>query len=111
MRVQSGNCLSWHSVSLNHYLLQHDIRERQCWILDGDDIRFGGAIPYDVEPVAVAMAVCLYPLIGGQFYKFAFASTRFNFDASYLSRVRISTANVEATPVMVLTDIFWLSPL
>src|SRR5438132_13646976 len=85
--IQPHNRLPRHTVSLNHHLLLNHIRQNLCWILDGYQARLLGAVPYYVEPVALSVAVRLQPLVGRQLDEFSRASTRLDFDATYLTRL------------------------
>src|SRR5205814_9472200 len=111
MRVQSGNCLSWHAVTLNHYLLLDDLCQYPGGILNSDEIWLLSAVPYNIKPVAFAVTMRLQPLVRGQFDEFTLSSTCFDLDTANLSCGGMSTTDVEATPVVVPADIFWLSPL
>src|SRR6266487_4301987 len=111
MRVQSGNCLSWHAVTLNHYLLLDGLCQYPGGILNSDEIWLLSAIPNNIKPIALTMTVRLQPLVRGQFDKFAFSSTRFDLDTANLSCEGMGTADVEAAPVVVLADIFRFPPL
>src|SRR5260370_10335347 len=108
MRFQSCNRLPRHTVSLNYHLLLNHIRQNLCWILDGYQMWFLGAVPYHVEPVALSVTMRLQPLVGRQFDEFSLACTRLDLDATYLTRLRSSTADVAAASIMVLADILWL---